>query len=102
MVKECDNKQLQSEIINQKKELIFKVEQTTNHVFPNEDYKYYIYLKNISGVPIENIRVKVNHASEIIFNEEYDEDGYKNIGTLNSGDVRFIYLKANCQATGKY
>ena len=32
-------KHLESEIIHQQKQLIFKVEQTTNHTFPNEDYK---------------------------------------------------------------
>lgn len=95
-------KHLESEIIHQKKQLIFKVEQTTNHTFPNEDYKYYIYLKNISGVPIENIHVKVNNPDTIIFNEEYGEDGYINIGTLKNEEVKLIYLKANCQATGKH
>ena len=97
-----ETKVLQSEIINQKKQLIFKVEQTTEHAFPNEDFKYYIYLKNISGVPIDNIRIKVNNPSEISINKSYGEDGYIEIGTLKNEEVKFIYLRANCQATGKH
>ena len=96
-----ETKLLQSEIIHQKKQLIFKVEQTTNHTFPNEDYKYYIYLKNISGVKIENIRIKVNNPAEIAINESYKED-YIEIGDLEDGKVKFIYLRANCQAIGKH
>lgn len=100
-------KYLQSEIINQKKKLIFKVEQTIDHAFPNEDFKYYIYIKNISGVKVENVRVKVNNPSEILINTKYDneEDGYIEIGDLDADgkdSLRFIYLKANCQATGKH
>lgn len=93
---------LESEIINQKKSLIFKVEQTVDHAFPNEDFKYYIYLKNISGVNIDNIKIKVNNPSEILFNTHYEDEGYIEIGTLKPEEVKFIYLKANCQATGKH
>lgn len=92
---------LHSEIIHQKKQLIFKVEQTVDKVFPNQDYKYYIYIKNISGVPIHNIHIKVNHPHTILFNEEYKED-YISIDKLENDEVKFIYLKANCQATGKH
>ena len=92
---------LQSEIIHQKKQLIFKVEQTVDYVFPNQDYKYYIYIKNISGVPIHNIHIKINHPSEIIFNDKYEED-FISIDKLDSEEVKFIYLRANCQATGKH
>ena len=98
---DCNNK-LVSEIINQKKQLIFKVEQTTNHVFPNEDYKYYLYIKNISGVQIDNIHIKINNPDAIIFNEHDNGEGYINIGTLRNGQVKFIYLKANAQKTGRH
>ena len=35
-----ETKHLQSEIINQKKQFIFKVEQTSDFVFPNEQILY--------------------------------------------------------------
>lgn len=89
---------LQSEIINQKKQFIFKVEQTSDFVFPNEAYKYYIYLKNISGVTIRNIKIIVNNPAEI----DIDDEGelIKEIGDMENGEVKLIYLTSKCDTTG--
>lgn len=93
-------KYLHSEIIHQKKQLIFQVEQTTNHVFPNEDYKYYIYLKNISGVEIRNIHIKVNNPAEIFINEQDNGEDVLQIKLLKPDEAKFIYLRAKSGATG--
>lgn len=95
-----ETKHLQSEIINQKKQFIFKVEQTSDFVYPNENYKYYIYLKNISGVDVNNIHVIVNNASDILIDEEGQD--LIEIGTMKDGEVKMIYLNASCQSVGTF
>ena len=92
-------KHLQSEIINQKKQFIFKVEQTSNFVYPNEEYKYYIYLKNISGVDIDNIHIIVNNPSDVYIDETAEEELIE-IGTMRDGEGKMIYLTADCVSTG--
>lgn len=94
-------KHLQSEIINQKKQFIFKVEQTSNFVYPNEEYKYYIYLKNISGVDINNIHILINNPSDIFIDETAAENLIE-IGTMKDGEVKMIYLTASCANTGTF
>ena len=93
-------KYLYSEIIHQKKQLIFQVEQTTNHVFPNEDYKYYIYLKNISGVVIKNIHIKANTPAEVFVNEQDNGENVIQIGDLKPDEAKFIYLRAKATTNG--
>lgn len=95
-------KHLQSEIINQKKQFIFKVEQTSDFVYPNEEYKYYIYLKNISGVDINNIHIIVNNPSNVDIDSAYQDEGYINIGTMKNDEVKMIYLSALCNTTGTF
>ena len=50
---------LNSEIVNQKKQFIFDVEATTTHAFPKEEILFYISITNISGVDIENFQIKI-------------------------------------------
>ena len=59
-----------SEIINTKKQLLLKIDQTSDFVYPNELYKYQIYCKNISGDIIENVRLQVLNPSVISINED--------------------------------
>lgn len=93
-------KHLSSEIINQKKQFIFKVEQTSDFVYPNEPYKYYIYLKNISGVDIKNIHIIVNNSSTISIKQTGDNP--IEIGDMKDGEVKLIYLSSLCADTGVY
>lgn len=95
------NKELISEIVNQKKQLIFKVEQTSDFVYPNEEYKYLIYIKNISGVVIDNIHVIINNSPEIVINEG-SSTLEPNIGSLQPNETKLIFLKAYCGATGTF
>ena len=83
----------ESEIIGQKKDFIFEVEQTSNHVFPNEIYTYYIYIKNISGVDIENFKIKIKHPDSIIILDPVDhETGI----SIKNDEVRLYEMKAYC------
>lgn len=95
-----NTKHLQSEIIGQKKQFIFKVEQTNDFVFPNEEFKYYIYLKNISDSDITNVHVLVEHNSSININKQ--GSNIQNIGTIKKNDVKLIYLNAACNGLGTF
>ena len=87
-------KHIYSEIINNKKQLILKVDQTSDFVYPNEPYKYQIYCKNVSGDVIENVRIQVLNPSTIAINEDdaIPPEGIE-IGNLNNGQSHLLYLK---------
>lgn len=89
-----------SEIINQKKNFIFNVEQTSTHVFPNEEYTYFIYIKNISGVDIEEFSIYIKHPKEVDFTEG-PVDGIKKI-TLKNDEVKLYEMKAYCSTKGEH
>lgn len=89
-----------SEIINQKKQFIFDVEQSSEYVFPNEEYTYYIYIKNISGVKIENFKIKIDNPREVTF-EEINPQISQSI-SLEKDEVKLYTLKASCRSVGKY
>lgn len=87
-----------SEIINQKKQFIFDVEQTSNHVFPREKYSYYVYIKNISGVTIENFYIKIDNDDDIQFEELNLPDSTPI--SINNNETKLYELKASCLTTG--
>lgn len=89
-----------SEIINKKKQLIFIVDQTSDFVYPNEIYKYQVYCKNISGDIIENVRIQVYNPSTIAIEEE-QLNGIE-IGDLNNGESRLLYLSSRCSTPGEF
>ena len=89
-----------SEIINKKKQLIFIVDQTSDFVYPDEIYKYQVYCKNISGDTIENVRIQVYNPSTIAIEEE-QMNGIE-IGDLNNGESRLLYLKSRCGLPGEF
>lgn len=61
--------QLKSNIINQKKRMIFEVDQESNFILPTQTSSFQIYLKNVSGTTIDNVLVKAINPAEIIINE---------------------------------
>ena len=61
---------LNSTIINQKKKLFLYVTQSKNLVWPNKTYNYQVYVKNISGQTIENIKIYITNPREIIIPEK--------------------------------
>ena len=96
-------KPLKSEIINKKKQLILKVDQTSDFVYPNELYKYQIYCKNVSGDTIEDVHIQILNPTTISINEDdsIPPEGI-NIGDLNNGQSHLLYVKARCSTTGKF
>ena len=88
-----------SEVINQKKQFIFKVSQSTNYIFPNEIFTYYIYIKNISGSTIESFKIKIKNSPGIVFSE--DDKPSQEI-TLKPNEVKLYEMKAFCPLKGKY
>ena len=87
-----------SEIINQKKQFIFEVDQTSDFVFPKEQYKYFIYIKNISGTTIDGFTVQLEKTSGVII--ENDEKIKNNI-TLKPDEVLLYEIKAYCSLVGE-
>ena len=100
----CDsNISLQSQVVNEKKEIYLNVNQTTDFVLINQYYEYTVYVKNVSNSSIEDIKVFVLNQKAISINSDYPDDGfYENIGTLNPGESRVFKLKARCTQSGYY
>lgn len=92
---------LESEIINKKKQFIFQVEQSANSVLPNQKYVYYIYIKNVSGLLAENVHIKMIHPTSIIVDEP-DTTNFIPIGDLKDGQSHLLKLSARCVMTGKF
>lgn len=94
---------LYSEIIKNKKQIILKVDQTNDYVYPNELYKYQIYCKNVSGDIIEDVHIQVINPSVIAIDED-DKNPFEGIdlGDLSNGRSHLIYLPARCQKPGEY
>lgn len=94
---------LYSEIVNNKKQIIFKVDQTSDYVFPNELYKYQIYCKNVSGETIEDVHIKVINPATVAINEGslIPPEGVE-IGDLNNGQSHLLYLPSRCSETGEF
>lgn len=90
-----------SEIINNKKKLILKVDQTSDFVYPNELFKYQIYCKNVSGDIIEDVHIQVINPSTIAIDEDDYNEGIP-IGDLNNGQSHLLYLSARCDTPGEF
>ena len=81
---------LESEIVREKKEFIFNVDQKSNYVFPNEEYKYMVFIKNISGDDIENFNIRIE-APEGVFIDKIEGSYYNILGV----PVEMIYKYIN-------
>ena len=92
---------LESEIINKKKQFIFQVEQSANSVLPNKKYTYYIYIKNVSGLLAENVHIKMVHPTSIIVDEP-DTSQFIEIGDLKDGHSHLLKITARCTMTGRF
>ena len=75
---------LKSTIINQKKKLFLHVVQSKNLVWPNSTYDYQVYVKNISGQEIKNLKIYITNPKEVVIEEKGDSITYE-IPTLKSG-----------------
>ena len=90
-----------SEVINQKKQFIFKVSQSTQYTYPNDNFIYYIYIKNISGTTIDSFKIKIKNDPGICFYEPDVEKLSKEI-TLKPNEVQLYEMKAYCPIKGTF
>ena len=88
-----------SEILNQKKQFIFEVTQTSDYIFPNEIYYYYVYIKNISGVDINNFNIKIDKPETVVFREE--EKPEQNI-LLKHNESKLYKFEVYCTTIGEH
>lgn len=95
------HKELESEIINRKKQFIFEVSQSNDSVLPNQKYRYQIYCKNISGLKAENVHIKVAHPRSVYMNES-DNAEIISLGDLEDGQSHLLYLESRCSQTGQF
>lgn len=86
---------LNSTIINQKKKLFLYVTQSKDLVWPNKTYNYQVYVKNISGQTIENIKIYVTNPKEVVIEEKKDNTETYQIPTLKTGQSVLININ-NC------
>lgn len=85
--------QLPSTIIYQKKKLFLFVEQSQDLVWPNGKYSYQIYVKNISGQIIQNLKIYIANPKEVLIPTK-NKDTY-NIPELKPGQSVLINVN-NC------
>lgn len=94
--------QVNSIIINQKKQLFLDVAQSRNTVPPNGQFNYQVYLKNISGNTITNVRILIINPYEIdISGVPSTGKGFK-IGSLKNGQSVLLNIKARASIKGYY
>ena len=93
-------KVFESEIIRQKKKFIFNVEQSSNYVFPNEEYTYLVYIKNISGNTINNFVIQIE-APNGVYIEQVKNKLDKPI-TLENGRSELYEFKSSIDFKGKF
>ena len=91
---------LESEIVREKKEFIFNLDQTSNYVFPNEEYKYMVFIKNISGDDIENFNIRIE-APDGVFIDKIEGKPDTPISIKNS-EVKLYEIKAKIETIGEY
>lgn len=92
---------LYSEIINQKKQFIFEVEQSQDSILPNQLYKYQIYCKNISGSLIKDVKIQIANPNSIIIDEP-DLIPYVEIGDMEDGESKLLFVSSRCTTIGQH
>lgn len=92
---------LYSEIINEKKQFIFKIDQDTNYIYPNQEYEYIVYCKNASNSPITNIHIQIINPENVLIDEDDFGQGVE-IGTLNQQESHLLRIKAKCSTIGTF
>ena len=91
---------LDSEIVNQKKQFIFDVEAVSDHLFPYEVTKFYIYIKNISGAVIEHLKIKIEKDEGFYF--DYDLDLPDQEITLQPNQVQLYDMEGYARSIGDF
>lgn len=97
-----ETKDLYSEIIHKKKQLIFEVTQTHDFILPNQKYRYQIYCKNVDETTIENLTIKVINPYGVIIDEPDSLDSIVSLGDLKPGESKLLYLTSRCAIPALY
>ena len=93
-------KSFESEIIRQRKQFIFNVEQSSNYVFPGEEYTYLVYIKNISGNEINNFNIEIE-TPDGVFIEKISNQEDTPI-TLQKNESKLYEFKSTIEYKGEY
>ena len=94
-----DTKNLFSEILNSKQQLVLKIEQSSDYVYPDEEFQYQIYCKNTSPHLIKDVHIQIISPENILINEDEYNEGVQ-LGDLPSQQSHLLKLKARCSTTG--
>lgn len=90
-----------SEIINTKKQLVLKIEQELDYVYPNELYEYTVYCHNVSLETIEDVHIQVIYPENILLEEDKLNKGVP-IGDIPQNQSHLLRIKARCSKPGVY
>ena len=84
---------LNSTIINQKKKLLLYVTQSKDLVWPNGSYDYQIYVKNVSGQTITNLKIYIANPKEVVIKEKENEQQTYSIKELKTGQSVLLNVR---------
>lgn len=90
-----------SEIVNTKKQLVLKIEQDTDYVYPNELYEYTVYCHNVSFDTIKDVHIQVIYPENILLVEDKYDQGIP-IGDIPQQQSHLLRIKARCSKPGVY
>ena len=90
-----------SEIINTKKQLVLKIEQNLDYVYPDELYEYTVYCHNVSFETIKDVHIQVIYPENILLKEDKLNEGVP-IGDIPQHQSHLLRIKARCSKPGIY
>lgn len=90
-----------SEIVNTKKQLILKIEQDMDYVYPNELYEYTVYCHNVSSSTIKDVHIQVIYPENILLTEDKYDKAVP-IGDIPQQQSHLLRIKARCSKPGVY
>lgn len=90
-----------SEIVNTKKQLVLKIEQDMDYVYPNEVYEYTVYCHNVSFDTIEDVHIQIIYPENVLLEEDKYDKGIP-IGDIRQQQSHLLKIKARCSKPGTY
>lgn len=91
-----------SEIVNTKKQLVLKIEQEMDYVYPDELYEYTVYCHNVSFDTIKNVHVQVIYPENILLEEDTEPPKGIPMGDIPQQQSHLLRIKARCSTPGVY
>ncbi len=90
-----------SEIVNTKNQLVLKIDQETDYVYPDEIYEYTVYCHNISNNTIKDVHIQVIYPENVLLVEDKLDQGIP-IGDIPQQQSHLLRIKARCSKPGAY